>query len=521
VIRLGVDVGGTNTDAVVMEGDRLLGRAKAPTSPEVTEGIVAAARGALEVAGGSPGSAGEALSGQIRGVMLGTTHFVNALLEGDGLTPTAVFRLCGPSTRLLPPFCDWPRGLRDACRARHEFLPGGHEFDGREIVPLDEEAVDGASRRAVDAGVGAVALCGVFSPVNPEHELRAAEVVAHAAPDLDVSLSHEIGRIGLLERESATALNGALTRVARHTVPAIEAALGEVGLEAPLHFSQNDGTLMDAGYALRYPVRAIASGPTNSMRGAALLTGLDDAVVVDVGGTTTDVGVLARGFPRPASLAVELAGVRTNFRMPDVLSVALGGGSKVRLDPVEVGPRSVGAELTREARIFGGDVLTATDIAVAGGLARLGDPGRVAGLRGEAAGAALDQIRRRVEEAVDRMKLAPEPVPVVLVGGGSLLLGDELGGASELHRPEHGDVANAVGAAVAQVGGEVDRVFSMAGRDRSEVLAEAREGATRQAVAAGADPATVEVVDVEEVPLSYLPGNAVRVRVRAVGALAP
>ncbi|HSR41910.1 MAG TPA: hydantoinase/oxoprolinase family protein, partial [Longimicrobiales bacterium] len=464
--------------------------------------------------------AGPGAGGRIRAVMVGTNHFVNALLQGEGLTPTAVFRLCGPATRLLPPFCDWPPDLREACGARHEFLPGGHEFDGREITGLDEEAVAEAGRRAADAGIGAVALCGVFSPVNPEHEARAAGILAEAAPGLSLSLSHEIGRIGLLERESAAALNGALTRVARCTVPAIREALAGAGVEAPLHFSQNDGTLMDGEFALRYPVRAIASGPTNSMRGGALLTGAKDAVVVDVGGTTTDVGVLVDGFPRPASVAVELAGVRTNFRMPDLLSLALGGGSRVSPDPVEVGPGSVGAALVREARVFGGDTLTATDVAVADDRCRLGDPGRISDVPESVVAAALERIRERVEEAVDRMKLSPDPVPVILVGGGSVLLGDELAGASEILRPDDGDVANAVGAAVAQVGGEVDRVFSMAGREREGVLAEAREAAVENAVEAGADAATVELVDVEEVPLTYLPGNAVRVRARAVGRLA-
>ncbi len=513
MIRLGVDVGGTNTDAVVMDEERVVVRAKAPTSEEVTAGIADAVGRVLAEAG--PGT-----GGRIRAVMVGTTHFVNALVEREGLTPTAVFRLCGPATRLLPPFCDWPPELREACGARHVLLPGGHEFDGREIEALDEEAVAEAGGRAADLGVGAVALCGVFSPVNPEHESRAARILAETVPELSVSLSHEIGRIGLLERESAAALNGALTRVARRTVPAIREALAGVGVEAPLHFSQNDGTLMDAEFALRYPVRAIASGPTNSMRGGALLTGVRDAVVVDVGGTTTDVGVLVDGFPRPASVAVELAGVRTNFRMPDVLSMALGGGSHVELDPVEVGPRSVGAALTREARVFGGAALTATDAAVAAGRVRLGEPKRVSDLPEEAVAGVLGRIRERVEAAVDRMKLSPEPVPVILVGGGSVLLGDELAGASEILRPDDGDVANAVGAAVGQVGGEVDRVFSMAGREREGVLAEAREAAMENAVEAGADAATVELVDVEEVPLTYLPGNAVRVRARVVGRLA-
>ena len=110
-----------------------------------------------------------------------------------------------------------------------------------------------------------------------------------------------------------------------------------------------------------------ASGPTNSIRGAAFLSGVSDAIVVDIGGTTSDVGALHKGFPRPATVAVEVGGVRTNFRMPDVFSFGLGGGSLVVDGPkgVTVGPRSVGYKLVTEALVFGGSTLTTTDIVVA------------------------------------------------------------------------------------------------------------------------------------------------------------
>ena len=110
---------------------------------------------------------------------------------------------------------------------------------------------------------------------------------------------------------------------------AFRRAIAELGITAPLYLTQNDGTLMSAEFAERYPVLTFASGPTNSMRGAAFLSGLKDAMVVDIGGTTADVGALTHGFPREASVAVDIGGVRTNFRMPDVYSFGLGGGSHV------------------------------------------------------------------------------------------------------------------------------------------------------------------------------------------------
>ena len=372
----------------------------------------------------------------------------------------------------------------------------------------------------VRQGVRGVAVCGVFSPVDPAHENEAAAIIREEAPALRVCLSHENGRMGLLERENAAALNACLGEVAHRTVRGIAEALKRLGIDAPLFMSQNDGTLMDTDFAARFPVLTISSGPTNSMRGAAYLSGITDGIVVDVGGTSTDVGALVKGFPRESAVAVQLAGVRTNFRIPDMVSIALGGGTVVTPDPWRMGPESVGYRLTAEARVFGGDVLTTTDLAVAAGRASIGDPQRVAGLDPSMVERGMGEIQARVETAVDRVKLSAEDVPVVLVGGGSILLGDTLAGASQALRPEHAGVANAIGAAIAQVGGQMERVYSLESGGRAEAIADCSAGAVQRAVAAGADPSTVEVVDVEEVPLTYVPSNATLVRVRAVGDLA-
>ena len=216
-------------------------------------------------------------------------------------------------------------------------------------------------------------MSSVFSPVNPDQEKQVAAILAEVIPDASISLSHEIGRIGLLERENAAAMNACLSQLAVRIVRSFRDALGGLGITAPFFISQNDGTLMSADFVEKYPVLTFASGPTNSMRGAAFLSGLKDAVVVDIGGTTSDVGVLRQGFPREASVAVRIGGVRTNFRMPDVLSFGLGGGSHVRQDPLQVGPQSVGYEITSRALVFGGSDLTTTDIAVAAGMADVGD----------------------------------------------------------------------------------------------------------------------------------------------------
>ncbi|MDR1386587.1 MAG: hydantoinase/oxoprolinase family protein [Propionibacteriaceae bacterium] len=512
-MRIGIDVGGTNTDAVLMDGTRVVAAVKQPTNPEVTPGIVAAL-GDLQASHPFDPAA-------VSGVMIGTTHFINALIEARRLAPTAALRLGLPATAALPPMIGWPARVVEAIRGRVYLAHGGHEFDGRQIAPLDPDEIKRHAADMAAHGVRSVAISSVFSPIDASFETEAAQILAQElGPDTAISLSHEIGRISLLERENATIVNAALRELAAQITDALISSIRLHGILAPVYLSQNDGTLMDVDYARRYPVATFASGPTNSMRGAAVLSGLEACAVVDIGGTTTDVGVLQGGFPREATGEVAVAGVRTNFRMPDVLSIGLGGGSLIDPTARRVGPTSVGFALTEQALVFGGDTLTATDIAVAAGYAEVGDPALVAGLDRGLVDWALRAVAERVAETVERMRTTADPLPVVAVGGGSILLPDVLEGLGQVRRPDHFEVANAIGAAIAQVSGEVDRIHTIADGDRLKVVEAAKAEAIERAVAAGADPAGVQVVDFDEVPIPYLPGNATRIRVKAVGDLA-
>ncbi|MCY3799600.1 MAG: hydantoinase/oxoprolinase family protein [Chloroflexi bacterium] len=548
-MRIGVDVGGTNTDAVLMDGSTVVSSTKTPTTANVSEGIAKALRAVIEDSGIDRAA--------IDGVMIGTTHFTNAVVERKHLTPTACVRLGLPATVCLPPMVDWPDDLREIVGGNAHLAHGGHEFDGREISEFQPEEVRAIAEKIRDAGMDAIAISSVFSPVNATFEEQSAEIVRSVIPDANITLSSEIGRIGLLERENAAIMNSCLRQLAARTVDGFKAALDELRITAPFYISQNDGTLMNADFAKEYPVLTFASGPTNSMRGAAFLSGLRDAIVVDVGGTTTDIGVLQHGFPRVAALAVDIGGVRTNFRMPDTYSIGLGGGSLVTPHPkslpggsvstrpheeggttlapdtpsllvgegaggwgdIKVGPRSVGYELTEKALVFGGDVLTATDVIVAGGSEDIGDASAVADLDASLVTAVQERIMEMIAIAVDRMKTSATPAPVIVVGGGSILVTGAIEGASEIIKPDHFPVANAIGAAIAQVGGECDRIFSLAELSRDEALDQAKGEASERAVNAGADAESIEIVDVEEVPLAYLPGNATRIMVKAIGDL--
>ncbi|GAA4564463.1 hydantoinase/oxoprolinase N-terminal domain-containing protein [Planotetraspora kaengkrachanensis] len=511
-MRIGIDVGGTNTDAVLMDGQAVLAAVKTATTRDVTSGINTALAELKRQRAFDPRA--------VNAVMIGTTHFINALVEADRLAPTAAVRLGLPATASLPPMVDWPERLVEAIAGRPYLCHGGHEFDGRHISELREDEILRVAEELDRHGIRSVAISSVFSPVNAEFEQRAADILTGQLPAIAVSLSSEIGRMGLLERENATIINASLRELATQIVDGLAQSLEGAGISAPLYLSQNDGTLMDVDFARRYPVATFASGPTNSMRGAAFLSGVESCAVVDVGGTTSDIGVLQHGFPREATTEVSVAGIRTNFRMPDVLSLGIGGGSRIRGEgTVTVGPDSVGYRLSEEALVFGGTTLTATDVAVAAGRAAIGDPSLVKELDRSLVQAALLRIGRDIGDAIERIRTSPEPLPVVAVGGGSILLPDEIGDSGPVHRPEHFAVANAIGAAIAQIGGEVDRIFPVEPGQRQSVLDDAKQEAVDKAVASGAKPGSVRVVEVDEVPLAYLPGNATRIRVKAVGDL--
>ncbi|KAE8154823.1 hypothetical protein BDV25DRAFT_170974 [Aspergillus avenaceus] len=546
--RIGVDVGGTNTDAAILDikasncTDRgVLASYKSPTTIDITSGIESAINAVLK--------ASAVDRTRVLSVTIGTTHFINALVEADSrrLDRVAVIRLCGPFTREIPPFSDFPAGLQSILDGGVRYLDGGLEIDGREIASLDEGQIRQAAREIRASGVRAIALVGVFSPLDHEgiHEERCKTILLQEAPGLRVVCSHDIGPLGLLERENATILNAAILRTADHVTKSFKRAMTRLQLSCPLYLSQNDGTLIEADAAAEYPIKTFASGPTNSMTGAAFLAGFDQVksitsteestgvdpvepqvLVMDIGGTTTDVcALLPSGFPRQAPGFVEVGGVRTAFSMPEVASIGLGGGSTITVDSsgpdaVVVGPGSVGYRIHQESKVFGGQMLTATDIIVATGKAQVGEPARVQDIPRETTERARNEMNRMLESVVEQMKVSSAPVRLLLVGGGSLLVIDHLQNVAQIIRPVHEGAANAVGAAIAKVSGSIDVIEILEGMSETAVVQTACEKAIHQAVLKGASKDTVQIVEINKMPLQYASNGAIRLQIRAVGQLA-
>ncbi|NIB40929.1 hydantoinase/oxoprolinase family protein [Pseudomaricurvus alkylphenolicus] len=510
-MKIGIDVGGTHTDAVVVDGNNIIAAVKSLTTEDISSGITHALESVLNEEGVE--------SSNIQAVMIGTTQFTNAVVERRHMNPVAAIRIGRQSSAAVPPKVGWPVDI-DACLGSEVFmLEGGYEYHGGPICPLDDREVDALIKSLRARQIGAVALCGVYAPVNAEQENAVADRIKAELPEVDITLSHQVGRIGLLQRENAALLNASLMGLSKKVIRAFQSALKSQAIQAPLFISQNDGTVMTASYAEHFPVLTFSSGPTNSMRGAAFLSGLRDAIVIDVGGTTADVGMLVHGYPRESNVAIEVGGVSTNFRMPDILPLALGGGSIVQEDGKTIGPISVGHDLVSRGRIFGGDTLTATDIAVAAGVAEIGEPARVSALSEQTVQTAMARMREMLADTVDRIKTGDQPLSVIAVGGGAFLVPEDLPGAESVLRPGNAGVANAVGAALAEIGGEVEMLYVPGKTSRGDAIAEATRLATVKAVEAGACSDTTRVTDIEETTLAYMAEDTERLRVKVVGQL--
>ncbi|KAI9832005.1 MAG: hypothetical protein M1819_004549 [Sarea resinae] len=546
ILRLGVDVGGTNTDAVLLalppststsnssatatpSNPAILATHKTPTThPSITPGITTAIAHVLSSAHVP------AASEQISHLSIGTTHFLNALIEHDTrrLSPVGIIRLSRSFTREVPPFSDFSPQLKAILCGYYGFVDGGLHVDGSQEAPVVEEQVVRECAVLREKGISAVVVAGVYSPIDEvfKQEYQVRDIILRQMPSgTDVVCSCEVANLGFLERENAAILNAGMMKFARRTIRALKSVMKGLGLRCGLFLTQNDGTLVEAGEAARLPIRTFSSGATNSMRGAAFLGGLlsgpkdgdsTSTIVVDIGGTTTDCGVLlSSGFPRQASAYSTVAGVRINYSMPHLESIGLGGGSIVRVkeDNVTVGPDSVGHFISEKARAFGGDALTATDISIAAG-AKIEGASSELDLDSATVSKAQDTIKSLLTGVIDIMKNSPDPLPLMLVGGGSIIAPEDIPGVSEVTRPPYFEVANAVGAAIANVGATVDHVQQTAHQSVLEATDRVKSLAIERAVMAGAQRNTVKIVEVDAIPLQYM-ANQVRIIVRAVGEL--
>jgi N-methylhydantoinase A/oxoprolinase/acetone carboxylase beta subunit len=503
VYTVGVDIGGTHTDAVLVSSTHTIAAFhKERTTSPLDLGFGKAVRGVIQKAGVSIDAIGT--------VCVGTTHATNAILEMHGLNRVGIIRLAGHLPHTIPPCYTWPQALREKVLAGSVTVNGGFECDGRPITSLNSLEIYEACEKLISMGASSFAIVGAFSPMKSDQEEEVLALLKDKIP-FPISLSHAIGGIGFIERENATVLNAALHQVMSSGLKKLASHLKYIGLNADLFITQNNGTLIPLEQAIRYPILTIASGQTNSFVGASQLAALENAVIVDIGGTSTDIGIIKNRFPRQSIDNCSIGSVALNFPMPDVISIALGGGSHVCLKSQTIGPLSCARRLFEESVAFGGKQLTFTDMALA--LRHISIPGaQTPDISKEAAEIIMRQAIASIHGLVQKMD--HQDLPVLFVGGGASLF-QKILPPSRYFIPPFADVANAYGAALAEVSGQVDLVLSL--ERREEVLESLKQKALELAMSKGSDPEKTRITDQQVIPYHYMPGLKARVIIQAAG----
>ncbi|MGW8320261.1 MAG: hydantoinase/oxoprolinase N-terminal domain-containing protein [Thermodesulfobacteriota bacterium] len=327
-ILLGIDTGGTYTDAVLLDDERgILATAKALTTKhELSVGI----REAIEAVLPTPPV-------EISMVSLSTTLATNAVVEGQGSPVCSLLLGYDPET-LHDVGMD-----RTVARDNIVFLQGGHTGTGEELAPLDMKGAEEAIRRH-SPRVSAFAVSGFFGVRNPTHELRVRQLVRDLT-GLPVTCGHELTtHLNAPRRALTVSMNARLIPLLSDLVRTVRDMLRSKGIRAPLMVVKGDGSLMEADMALERPVETILSGPAASVVGACFLTDATDSFVIDMGGTTTDIAAMRQGQPVLNEQGVRVGNWDIMVEAIDVYTTGLGGDSETVLErtgELVLGPRRV------------------------------------------------------------------------------------------------------------------------------------------------------------------------------------
>jgi N-methylhydantoinase A len=484
-LRVGVDVGGTFTDAVMADEQGRLHVAKVRTTSENL------ADGFLEGVGRLAERSGQPLSG-LRYLAHGTTLATNAIVQGRvnraGLVTTAGFRdLLQIGTQQRASLYDlWsPQPAPVIPRERCCEVRGRIGPDGAEVDPLNEDDVVAAAARLREQDVEAVAIVLLFSFANPDHERRAAEILGRELPGIPLSLSSQVApEFREYLRASTTALNAAVLPLVGGYVRRLSRRLAEAKIGAPLHLMQSNGGVATAEAAARLPIGLVASGPAAAVIGAARLgeaVGERDLLTFDMGGTTADVAIVIDGLAQ-LRFQGDHGGHPVNLPQIDVLSIGAGGGSVAAVDrfgSLTVGPRSAGATPGPACYGAGGAEPTVTDahlvlgtldpdrplggvVALDTAAARAAVEGRVArplGMSVEEAAEAIVRIATaNMTNALRVVSVArghdPRELALVALGGAGPMhacaIADELG-IPRIVIPRHPGVTSALGLLLSDV----------------------------------------------------------------------
>jgi N-methylhydantoinase A len=459
---VGLDVGGTHTDVVVLRGGEIVSKVKSLTDEKdllqtVCLGVFDAIRGLDPQA--------------IQRMVVSTTLATNAIIQGK-TEPVGILVASGPGVN---PYTFTMGG--------HYYVVGGAiDHRGQEIAPINEEEVLEIGRKLRSEGVRNLALVSKFSIRNPSHELKMRDLMASNFET--VTLGHQVsGHLNFARRIATAYLNGAVARISGEFYKAVQGSMEQEGIRVPLEILKADGGTMAQESSVQYAVETILSGPAASVMGTLAFTNLEkEEVVLDIGGTTTDIAILVNGAPLLKPLGIRMGGYNTLVRALRTVSIGVGGDSWVRL---ENGDLKIGPERKGRALAYGGPEPTPTDALVTldtvqGGHKQRAIDGihRLAGLLGkgveETAKAIVEKscslIMETVNALVDRVNQQPvytihellkgrtiQPSGIIAIGGPAKEIAPWLQAISgwQVRIPSEYEVANAIGAAVARTTCEV------------------------------------------------------------------
>lgn len=469
---LGIDVGSTYTDVVVIQDGKLIAKIKIPTTADITLGIITAIQEVLKAANIS--------ADLVNYVMIGTTHLLNATLE-HRLNKIAAIRLGFPATTAIPPYTGWPSDLEKNVASLTYTIKGGYEYNGQPISEIDTKELNKIADDLEKENIDLVAITGVFAHINSDQEIQVANYLKHRMPNLKISLSHQMGGLGLLERENAAILNSSLIPIYMQVCNDIHKNLLQVGLlNANIYLSHNDGTVEKIEHitigSLEQikPILTLNAGPTNSMRGAAIIADIlrmDDALIIDIGGTSTDMGMIIKKSLIEVNTLFKIAGVSLNFPTIKTHSIALGGGSIItkQEDQYSITGASLGGKLLHDAICFGGKVLTTTDIAFyMKRIAITNKQNQIVSYPDEKTMRDLDDLmhQKLAHHIIEFWSASKEkPKNLLLIGGGSKLFDQKKlahllnGKINFIDIPNNAEVANAIGATQGEISGVYSEII--------------------------------------------------------------
>ena len=540
---IGLDVGGTHTDVVLIGEDSILKHAKVPTDHS---NLFECVRTALDMV------TKDVPSQKIRRAVLSTTLTTNAIAEGK-LPGTGMIVSAGPGID--------PAAFRTG--PFYSTVSGSIDHRGREVKPIEPREIETIATRFLSQGVRQVGVVSKFSIRNPKHEIKIAEILGRSFDN--IVLGHRIsGNLNFPRRIATAYLNAAVHPIHKHFFEAVRDSLRKKGLDIPIFVLKADGGTMSLDASLDAPGQTILSGPAASVMGSLLFADeAEDTLVLDIGGTTTDMAVLVRRIPLLEPLGGEIGGFKTLIRSLRTQSIGLGGDSVVR---VVDGELKIGPDRQGPAMAYGGPQPTPTDALFVLGKARGGDveasrlglepiAARLRLSLEETADRVFDLACRKILSAAEKMIAGinskpvytvrellsgykVEPKQILVLGGPAPFFAFRLAQLTSLnvHAVPLWHVANAIGAGLAKSTSEValfadtergmavapeEGYFQQVGRDfnREKTIALAFDLLRKKSLKAGAEESELEMEVVEDIQFNmvrdfHTAGKNIRVKVQ-------